>query len=119
LLNLLPGQPESVPLSGPNIAAAGLALMCPVVIPKRVTDLPEAIKKEAKEKHCSIMTEADRRLTDVAWVILFLFAGAWGYCLYLVHLPQVPRFYGFSEQWVIGIAIYFVAVLLTEIKEVA
>jgi hypothetical protein len=102
-------------MSAASVAAAGLGLLCPLVVQKPVA-IPQALVGKIPEG-CVIASKWDRRISDLSLIMLLVLGGAWGYCLYLGHLSQEPSVGNFSESWIIGIAIYLVAVFLTEIKE--
>lgn len=108
---------ENLPSNAPGIAAAGLALLCTLMVRKPPVGISTKESEELKNVGLIISSDRDQKLIEVTTILVFVFAAAWGYCLYLTSQSEVRLLYGFPEQWEISFLIYFVSVFLTEIKE--
>ncbi|HEV7910424.1 MAG TPA: hypothetical protein VGP28_04915 [Methylocella sp.] len=106
--------------TAPTIAAAGLSLLMPIVIPKPVPEMSEAVRKQYPDKKITIIGQADQHLINSAWIFIFVIAALWGYSLYLneKHIESVLPGIHLRATWIIGLASYIVGVVHTEIKEV-
>jgi len=106
--------------TAPTIAAAGLSLLIPVVIPKPVPELSKAVQQQYPDKRITIIGQADQHLINSAWIFIFILAALWGYSLYMTdkHIESPVPGIQLPATWVIGLASYIVGVVHTEIKEV-
>jgi hypothetical protein len=83
-----PARAGTAPFSivGPSIVAAGIALLFPVVVPKRQTyQLPPRAQAALNERSLAIYSVADQRVTSAAWIVLVILAGLWVATLYIAQ----------------------------------
>ena len=102
LLQYIPGKHEDFSIGSPNIAAIGLGLLCPCIIPKPMDQVSEALKKQIHQRGLTITTKRDREITELATVLLFLFSFAWVYCLFLNHQQTAIDFLGWPLDFEIA-----------------
>ena len=83
---------------GPSIAVSGISLLFPVLVPRqREVDL-------ANDGTATVLV--DYGLVQTAWILLFVLAGVWIYCLYIANQPHPPVWKGTSARIAIGAITY-------------
>lgn len=104
--------------AGPTVAAAGLGLLLPVIIPKPINfGLPLKVQKLLTDKNCEILTKSARLLTDIAFVAVFLCIGLWAYSLFLSWKSPEQIWWRLPCYMYPACINYGLAIILTEIKE--
>jgi hypothetical protein len=124
-VNFAPGRHEEISIvaSSNSIAAAGLALIAPVLIPKPMKDEVSALAQaEFRVAGLDLIGSNDRRLISSAYVGLLVVPFFWGAALWYAHdrtgLHDVSLG-GFSMPTPVAIAIgiYLMGMICTELKE--
>jgi hypothetical protein len=113
-------NPDAQVFFGLALCTAALTLMLPVLAPKPVTstpnDLPPALKGHLLRK------ASDEKLISYALNLLLLGIAMWALCLYLSgggeELPPLAAL-SWSKylKFEIGMTLYLLAILLSELKE--
>lgn len=103
---------------GPSIAAAGIALLFPVVVPKPPTyQLPPRALVALNQRNLGIYSIADQRVTTAAWIVLVILAGVWVATLYIAQKnPPIEWWNLIPVTLVLGGIAYIAGIILTELK---
>jgi hypothetical protein len=111
---------ESRTFMGPTLAATGVGLMLPLTVPKpRDLQLTAATKEELRKYKLSVVVEPERRLMEWTWLSLVVFTFVWAYSLYLSCRSPHWLIMRVPDYLLAGLLTYFVAIVLSEVKEVA
>ena len=117
-----PARAGTAPFSivGPSIVAAGIALLFPVVVPKRQTyQLPPRAQAALNERSLAIYSVADQRVTSAAWIVLVILTGLWVATLYIAQKnPPLAWWDIIPVPLVMGGIAYIVGMILTELNGV-
>jgi hypothetical protein len=126
LINFAPGRHEEISIvaASNSIAAAGLALIAPVLIPKPMKSEVSALTQaEFRAAGLDLIGSNDRRLISSAYIGLLVLPFFWGAALWYAHdgtgLHDVSL-WGFSIPTPVAIAIgiYLIGMIYTELKEI-
>ncbi len=111
-------------LLGPTLASAGVGLMLPLVIPKKVSErLPEEIRAQVNEHGLTVTSARDQSFILICLIALFAVFTVWIYTLWLAKQTPTPLFvlpiWGVScvayKVW--GWSCWIFGVVLSEVKE--
>jgi hypothetical protein len=106
---------------GPTLAAVALGLLGSVVVPKlRIVEMKKEIKGRKTVEKLFVNKPSDQKLCEIGWIVLFASLMLWAYILYLTERDVILNLYitSLPTSVTIGIAIYIVSILLSELKEV-
>lgn len=103
----------------PTLASVGIGQLFPLIALKdRTSLLPAKARQALKGKR--LVSNADKFVTDIAWILIFLFTFLWSVLLYLsinnAANPADPVLLGYKTVD-FGLVTYFVGVILAEVKE--
>jgi hypothetical protein len=103
---------------GPSIAAAGIALLFPVVVPRPPTyQLPPRAQAALNQRNLAIYSISDQRVTTTAWIVLVILTGVWAATLYIAQKnPPIEWWSLIPVTLVIGGIAYIAGIILTELK---
>jgi hypothetical protein len=103
---------------GPSIAAAGIALLFPVVVPKPpIYQLPPRAQAALNQRNLAIYSIADQRVITAAWIVLVILAGVWVATLYIAQKnPPIEWWNLIPVTLVMGGSVYIAGIILTELK---
>jgi hypothetical protein len=121
LLHFAPGKAEEISAgtAGTTIAVAGISLLFPVIVPKRIdAPLTQRLQKEITERNFALVNRSDQKLVTSALVFLFVTTICWGYALWLSHSAPDIDWYSVPSPFLIGLVTYAIGVIHTEIKEI-
>jgi hypothetical protein len=107
---------------GPTLAGAGLGFLLPLTELKEVSSVDHEVLRKLKEAKAVAYSRRDKSFSDFVWVCFFSALGFWMWCIYLtLPVAQGPGWNAFgwdiNKSFVIGCIIFFVSIVLTEIKE--
>jgi hypothetical protein len=100
---------------GPTLAAAGLGLILPLVVPKR--SIPASDELKARYGNVSIVDKRDKFVIDLSWIFVFVCTAAWVYSLSLSCRQKDVLWWQFPCYIYPGFFNYAVGIILTEIKD--
>jgi hypothetical protein len=103
--HFLAGEAVNYALSGPTVAVAGLSLMLPISIPKRV-ETPQNLPP-----NYTAVDKSDQRLIEIAMIAFFVLIAAWVLSIYLAYDNQMSIL-----AIIIGSLIYAIGIIFTELK---
>jgi hypothetical protein len=126
LISFAPGKEEEISLlaASNSVAAAGLSLIAPILIPKSVTaGLDAATLATLQAAGAELINRNDRRLIFAAYVGLLILPFFWGASLWFAHdhpARHDVRLAGMAVpiSFLIAIGIYIIGMIYTELKEV-
>jgi hypothetical protein len=106
-------QAESGSFIGPTLASVGIGQLFPLVVTKNQSSLvPKALQKKY-----TMVNKADKRLSELAWVFIVAFTLLWVLLLSVsLQKDADDVLFGYSTFYY-GLATYFLAVVLAEVKE--
>jgi hypothetical protein len=127
LMQSAPGRPEDISIlaASNGIAAAGLSLIAPVLLPKPIkTTLSEDALALLMEEGAQIVNRRDQTLIVFGWLGLLVLPFPWGVALWLTHSESTAYDLHISPvtlpgPFVIALLIYLVGMIYTELKELA
>jgi hypothetical protein len=127
LMSFAPGRGEEVSLiaASNSVAAAGLSLVAPVLIPKPVTvRLSQATLDALRAQGADLINRHDRALIFSGYIGLLVLPFPWGLSLWYAHdsgTPHVVMLLGWPipMSLLIALGIYIVGMIYTEVKEKA
>ena len=105
---------DSQEFMGPTLAAAGIGLLVPLTTAKNKA---ASLSSNTQQQILGyiVISKKEQTMVGVIWIFLFLLLTCWTYDLCLIG-KKCPAVFGISPLWLGGIA-YFVAVILSEVKE--
>ena len=75
MLHFAPGKPEEISAgtAGTTIAVAGISLLFPVIVPKRIdAPLTPRLQQEVTQNNFALVNKSDQKLINSALIFLFL-----------------------------------------------
>jgi hypothetical protein len=125
LINFAPGRHEEISIvaASNSVAAAGLALIAPVLIPKPLKgEISASAQTEIQAIEGKLVNGKDQSLISLAYVGLLLLPFLWGTSLWLAHDSMGQHVislggYSIPTPAVIAAVIYAIAMLYTERKD--
>jgi len=110
-------QLDSLAFTGPTLAAGGVALVVPIILPKRRDyGLSTATEVELESKGITFVSSAEQLLADVAVFAILLLTGAWMLSLYLSCKLPSREVMGVPLFLLVGITCYFIGIVMSELK---
>lgn len=123
ILSHYPGKKEDLAFVSfaSTLIAAGLVLTAAAVIRKPLK-LEPPLAKSLQDNGYVATYRNDDRLIPCAWAALLVLPIVWGFTLLLVHQANTtydPTVLGvtFPLPWLLAIAVYFIGIMFTELKE--
>lgn len=109
---------ESEAFIGPTLAAVGISLLLPLIVPKK-RDFPFTKKTMLRIEKLGVkmIDKRESGFIDLVWSFIFVLTALWAYSLYLSSQRQENSLVGLPGYLIIGFLNYFIAVVLSEIKE--
>jgi hypothetical protein len=104
---------EAASFIGPTLASVGIGQLFPLVATKDNS----LLLPKAQRKKYTMVNRADKKVSEVAWIFVVVFTLMW-VLLLSVSLRQHDNdvLFGYRTFYY-GLATYFIAVILTEVKE--
>ena len=126
LMSFAPGREEEISLlaASNSVAAAGLSLIAPVLIPKPVVAALDAnTLAQLRAANAELVNRNDRRLILAAYVGLLILPFFWGASLWFAHDSRAHHDVHFlgtpvPTAFIIALGIYIAGMIYTEVKEV-
>jgi hypothetical protein len=110
---------ESEAFIGPTLAAVGISLMLPLIVPKkRAFPIPKKTVQIIEERGCRIINKTESVFIDLVWTLIIILTALWAYSLYLSSQKPIDSSAQLPWYLIIGFFNYFTAVILSEIKEI-
>jgi hypothetical protein len=127
VMGFAPGRPEDVSIvaASDGIAAAGLSLIAPVLLPKPVvTTLDPATLAKIAAENGRLVNRRDQRLIVAGWLGLLFLPFPWGWLLWMAHNSDTRWDVYVGTQvvpgpFLIALCMYLVGMIYTELKEIA
>jgi hypothetical protein len=102
----------------PTIAAAGLGLLIPLTgFKRREVKIPDDTKRQIDALGWVLVPKRERHLIDFVWLAVLVALGGWASCLVFACKPQANPM-RVAPFWY-AMAVYFLAVIFSELKEAA
>jgi asparagine N-glycosylation enzyme membrane subunit Stt3 len=125
LISFAPGRVEEVSIlaASNSIAAAGLGLIAPVLLPKPVSSsLSVSALAEIRAAGAQVINRRDQKLMFSAYIGLLVLPFFWGAALWLAHDTagrHEIQIFGtpVPVPFLIGLGIYIAGMIYTEVKE--
>jgi hypothetical protein len=125
VISYAPGRQEEISLlaASNSLAAAGLSLIAPILIPKPVIPPLDANALALLQTaNIELINRNDRRLIYAAYIALLLLPFFWGAALWFAHDSEVThtvQSFGVAvpTSFLITLTIYIVGMIYTEMKE--
>jgi hypothetical protein len=115
----------SIVAASDGIAAAGLSLIAPVLLPKPVvTTLDPATLAKIAAENGRLVNRRDQRLIVAGWLGLLFLPFPWGWLLWMAHNSDTRWDVYVGTQvvpgpFLIALCMYLVGMIYTELKEIA
>lgn len=108
-------------VAGPTLAGAGIGFLLPLTQLKQVAVADQKLQATLAKMHAKVHSSRDQQFTEFVWFMFFVSLGSWMYSLYLTLKPTQAQTVAIAVplNWPlsIGCAIFFVSIILAEIKE--
>ncbi|EJL6474595.1 hypothetical protein ACVTD8_16260 [Vibrio cholerae] len=102
---------QDTAFAGPALAAAALSFLMPLTKPKVIEiDVPG-------HPGTFVTSSRDSQLIGATWLLVFLFLFLWGAACYLSLQKPSLKFWELDVHLIIGLATYFLSLIMTLTKE--